>query len=115
VSLGFLHWLQTEAPATGERRGAPELLLRPDAMGSADGLSKHPYIRESRRIVALKTIVEQRGLDAVPARPLAAPFDDAVGIGWYPIDIHRAGRRRCRPELPDAAVPDSARALIPCA
>jgi hypothetical protein len=29
VSLGFLHWLQTEAPAEGERCGAPELRLRP--------------------------------------------------------------------------------------
>jgi hypothetical protein len=91
VSLGFLHWLQTEAPATGERRGAPELLLRPDAMGSADGLSKHPYIRESRRIVALKTIVEQEVSTQFQPGPLAAPFADAVGIGWYPIDIHRSG------------------------
>src|SRR5688572_5048473 len=49
VSLGFLYWLQQEAP---------ELKLRPDVMDTADGLSKHPYIRESRRIKALKTIVE---------------------------------------------------------
>ena len=42
VSLGFLHWLQTEAPTTGRAHGAPELKLRPDAMGSPDGLSKHP-------------------------------------------------------------------------
>src|SRR5438046_3335315 len=52
VSLGFVYWLQTEM-------GAPEIRLRPDVMGSADGLSKHPYIRESRRIRAKKTIVEQ--------------------------------------------------------
>src|SRR5204862_4284924 len=31
VSLGFLYWLQTD-------QGAPELKLRPDVMGSADGL-----------------------------------------------------------------------------
>jgi hypothetical protein len=91
VSLGFLHWLQTEAPASGERRGAPELLLRPDAMGSADGLSKHPYIRESRRIVALKTIVEPEVSAQFQHGPVSAPFADSVGIGWYPIDIHRSG------------------------
>jgi len=91
VSLGFLHWLQTEAPATGDRKGAPEIMLRPDAMGTADGLSKHPYIRESRRIVALKTIVEQEVSTQFQAGPLAAPFADSVGIGWYPIDIHRSG------------------------
>ena len=59
VSLGFLHWLQTEAPAAGGRLGAPELKLRPDIMGTPDGLAKHPYIRESRRIKALRTVVEQ--------------------------------------------------------
>jgi len=83
--------LQTEAPASGEWRGAPELKLRPDLMGSADGLAKHPYIRESRRIVALKTIVEQEVSTQFQAGPRAARFDDSVGIGWYPIDIHRAG------------------------
>jgi hypothetical protein len=91
VSLGFLHWLQTEAPATGERRGAPEILLRADVMGTADGVSKHPYIRESRRIVALKTIVEQDVSTQFQPGALAARFADSVGIGWYPIDIHRAG------------------------
>jgi len=91
VSLGFLHWLQTEAPTTGDRRGAPEIMLRPDAMGTADGLSKHPYIRESRRIVALKTIVESEVSAQFQPGPVAAPFAESVGIGWYPIDIHRSG------------------------
>ena len=91
VSLGFLHWLQTEAPATGKRLGAPEIRLRADAMGTADGLSKHPYIRESRRIQAKKTIVEQEVSERYQAGPRAAHFADSVGIGWYPIDIHRSG------------------------
>ena len=91
VSLGFLHWLQTEAPTTGSERAAPELRLRADIMGSADGLSKHPYIRESRRIVARKTVLEHEVSAQLQAGPRAAAFADSVGIGWYPIDIHRAG------------------------
>lgn len=91
ASLGFLHWLQTEAPAAAGRNGAPELMLRPDVMGSADGLSKHPYIREARRIKAVRTVVEQDVSAAVQRGPRAAHFDDSVGVGWYPIDIHRAG------------------------
>ena len=91
VSLGFLHWLQTEAPASGTRHGAPEIRLRPDAMGSADGLSKHPYIREPRRLKALKTIVEQEVSVKHQRGPRAAHFADSVGVGWYPIDIHRSG------------------------
>ncbi len=91
VSLGFLHWLQTEAPATGTRLGAPEIRLRPDVMGSADGLSKFPYIREARRIRARKTVVEQEVSAHHQPGPRAAHFADSVGVGWYPIDIHRSG------------------------
>jgi len=91
VSLGFLHWLQTEAPTAGSAHGAAELKLRPDAMGSPDGLSKHPYIRESRRIVALTTVREQDVSAHFQSGPRAAHCVDSVGVGWYPIDIHRAG------------------------
>ena len=91
VSLGFLHWLQTEAPAEADRLGAPELRLRPDVMGTDDGLSKHPYIREARRIRALRTVVEQDVSAEYQRGPRAAHFPDSVGLGWYPIDIHRSG------------------------
>ena len=84
VSLGFLYWLQTE-------QAAPELLLRTDVMDTADGLSKHPYIRESRRIRARTTIVEQEVSAHYQKGPRAAQFPDSVGVGWYPIDIHRSG------------------------
>ena len=91
ASLGFLHWVQTEAPAEADRLGAPELKLRPDIMGSADGLAKFPYIRECRRIKALRTIVEQDVSAHFQPGPVAAHFEDSIGVGWYPIDIHRAG------------------------
>ncbi len=90
VSLGFLHWVQTEAPAAG-RFGAPELELRPDIMDTPDGLAKFPYIREARRIKALRPVVEQDVSVAFQKGPRAAHFADSVGVGWYPIDIHRAG------------------------
>jgi len=91
ASLGFLHWVQTEAPATGERRGASELKLRPDIMDTSDGLAKFPYIRESRRIRAIKTVVEREVSTAFQAGSRAQHFIDSVGIGWYPIDIHNSG------------------------
>lgn len=91
VSLGFLYWLQTEAPASGELNGAPELKLRPDIMGTVDGLAKFPYIRESRRIKSLRTIVEQDVSSNHQQGVRAAHFEDSVGVGWYPIDIHRSG------------------------
>jgi hypothetical protein len=91
ASLGFLYWLQTEAPAAGDRKGAPELRLEPAIMGTGDGLSKYPYIRECRRIRALRTIVEQDVSAACQKGPRSAHFADSIGVGWYPIDIHRAG------------------------
>jgi hypothetical protein len=92
ASLGFLYWLQTEAPAAGDRKGAPELRLEPAIMGTCDGLSKYPYIRECRRIRALRTIIEQDVSAYFQKGPRSAHFEDSIGVGWYPIDIHRAGK-----------------------
>ena len=91
VSLGFLHWLQTAAPSSDDRLGAAELHLRADVMDTDDGLAKHPYIREARRIRALRTILEQDVSIEFQAGRRAEHFVDSVGVGWYPIDIHRSG------------------------
>jgi hypothetical protein len=123
ASLGFLHWVQTEAPTAADRLGAPELRLQPDIMGTTDGVAKFPYIRESRRIKALRTIVEQDVSAHFQNGPTAARFEDSVGVGWYPIDIHRAGPEdvgiscRTRPfQIPlGALVPVRLRNLIAAA
>lgn len=85
LSLGFLHWLQTECPRDDGGSGYPELMLRPDVMGTSDGLALRPYVREGRRLRALGTVVEQ---DLTPDTARARPMADAVGLGWYPIDVH---------------------------
>jgi hypothetical protein len=91
VSLGFVHWLQTDVTDPSGARGFPSLRLHPETMGSQDGLSKHPYIREGRRLRALHRVVEQDVAVAHHPGPRARHFDDSVGVGWYPIDIHQAG------------------------
>lgn len=91
VSLGFLHWLQTEAPRPGAAPGFPEFRPRPDVFATDDALGKHPYIRECRRIRALKTIVEQEVSAEYQRGARARHFEDSVGVGWYPIDIHNSG------------------------
>jgi len=98
LSLGFLHWLQTEVPRDDDgspelaagpaRRGYPELRLRPDITGTSDGLAKFPYIRESRRILARKRILEQEISAYQQPGARAAHFPDSVGVGWYSIDVH---------------------------
>ena len=91
VSLGFLHWLQTEAPRPAGGRGFPELRPRLDVFDSADALGKYPYIRECRRLRGLRTVREHEVSADHQSGARAAFFGDSVGIGWYPIDIHRAG------------------------
>lgn len=88
LSLGFLYWLQTEAPRDEGGTGYPELMLRADIMGTNDGLSKFPYIRESRRLRTKYTIVESDIVVIENPGPRARNFDDTLGIGHYPVDIH---------------------------
>jgi hypothetical protein len=48
-----------------------------------------PYIRESRRVKAEFTIVEQHIAEAArPGQIYAEPYRDSVGIGYYRIDLH---------------------------
>ncbi|MFW5748305.1 MAG: FAD-dependent oxidoreductase [Chloroflexota bacterium] len=88
LSLGFLRWLQTECPRDDGGFGYPELRLRPDVMGTADGLSKAPYIRESRRIDALETVEPADIVAEANDGARARHRWDSIGIGWYAMDLH---------------------------
>ena len=95
LSLSLLYWLQTEAPRPDGGQGWSGLKLRTDIMGTADGIAKFPYIRESRRIMPLFRILEEhvgkenRMLVAGKKNSdTSALFNDSVGIGYYHIDLH---------------------------
>ncbi len=95
LSLSLFYWLQTEAPRPDGGLGWPGLRLRGDLMGTLDGLAKYPYIRESRRIKAVFTVLEEHvGAEnrklvvGEEAGKKAAEFYDSVGIGYYHIDLH---------------------------
>jgi hypothetical protein len=97
LSLSLLYWMQTEAPRPDGKSGYPGLYLRPDLVGTDDGLAMAPYYRESRRIKAVFTVTEKHvglfgryGVDAKGRKPdmTAEPFPDSVGIGQYNIDLH---------------------------
>jgi len=83
LSLSLLYWMQTD-------QGWKGLRLRKDVVGTTDGLAKAPYTRESRRIKAEFTILEQHVAATGDDQGLAAVFDDSVGIGCYRIDLHPA-------------------------
>ena len=96
LSLSLFYWLQTEAPRPDGGQGWRGLRLRGDVVGTDDGLAKAPYIRESRRIRALFTVLEQHvgttartTLTGKTGQELTAErFADSVGVGSYRIDLH---------------------------
>jgi len=90
ASLSFVYWLQTECPRDdGSGSGYPNIRVRPDEFGTSDGTAAQPYIRESRRIRAQYTIVQQDLDSNYNAGPRAKNYHDSCGIGFYGgLDIH---------------------------
>ena len=88
LSLSLLYWLQTAVPREDGRVGWPGLRPCGEVLGTSDGLAKAPYLRESRRIKARYTVLEDHVGKESRGAPKAAHFEDSVGIGYYRIDLH---------------------------
>ena len=95
LTLSLIYWLQTEAPnpQTGGK-GFPGIRARGDVFGTADGLAQYPYIRESTRIKAEFTMLEQHfRTDLEPTKHGPRKYPDSIGVGGYRIDIHKPARK----------------------
>jgi hypothetical protein len=129
LSLSLFYWMQTEAPRPDGGAGFRGLRLRPDITDTPDGLAKSVYVRESRRIQAEFTILQQH-VDAEVRQMLfkdteqasrAEVYRDSVGVGCYRIDLHPSVRgvnyidRSCLPfQIPlGALLPIRVENLIP--
>lgn len=89
LSYSMLYYLQTECPrADGKGKGYPGLRLRGDITGTEHGLAMAPYVRESRRIKAVTTVLEQHLSLDVRGSKGAVQYPDSVGVGMYRIDLH---------------------------
>lgn len=92
LSLSFLYWLQTECPRRDGKTGWKGIRLRRDLFDTEDGLALYPYIRESRRIKALTTVLEEHvgteNRKLVSGDDKAFLFWDSVGLGQYHLDLH---------------------------
>ncbi|MCT9820806.1 FAD-dependent oxidoreductase [Microbacterium sp. W1N] len=122
LAKSLLYWLQTDVPRPDGGKGYPGIRLRADIAGTADGFAQYPYIRESRRIVAKQTIVEQEVALSVRGDQPAPVYPDSVGVGHYFwIDRHPStvsGRHQS--DLPQpfeiplgALIPQRVRNLLP--
>ena len=93
--------------------------LADEVLGTRDGLAKAPYIRESRRIIARTTILEQEIASAWNEKPRRR--EDSIGVGHYHIDLHKTTKtgammfEEAQPfEIPlSAMIPVRIRNLIP--
>lgn len=92
LSFSLIYWLQTEAPRPDGGQGYPGIRLRKDVLGTEDGLAKHPYIRESRRIKAVHTITEHDVSLDIRGTQGIRRYEDSVGVGSYPLDLHMTTR-----------------------
>ncbi|MGV2901425.1 FAD-dependent oxidoreductase [Microbacterium sp. AGC62] len=89
LSRSLLYWLQTEAPRPDGGVGWPGLRLAPQVTGTPDGFAMMPYFRESRRIRAERTILEQDFDRDLRDGRGAERYPDTVGVGhYYWIDRH---------------------------
>lgn len=86
LTRSFVYYLQTEVPRHDHGYGYPEMVIQPDVLGTTDGFAMYPYIRESRRIKALKTITEEDV--SAQANESIPHVEDSVGVGCYHIDLH---------------------------
>ncbi|HEX7063688.1 MAG TPA: FAD-dependent oxidoreductase [Bacillales bacterium] len=92
LSLSMVYWLQTEAPRPDGGKGYPGLRLRPDVLGTQDGLAKVPYIRESRRIQSLYTVTEGDVSKELRGAQGIRRYQESIGVGCYHLDIHHTTR-----------------------
>lgn len=78
----YIHYLQSN--------GVADLKPRGDLTWTQDGIAIEPYIRESRRGVALTTIRHEDVAESFfPGQARAKGFDDSLGIGQYHyLDLH---------------------------
>ena len=89
LSRSLLYWLQTEAPRPDGGTGWPGLRTCPQITGTDDGFAMVPYFRESRRIKAERTILEQDFDKQLRDGRGAENYPDSVGVGhYYWIDRH---------------------------
>lgn len=114
LTLSLVYWLQNEAPRPDGGIGWPGVQLRPDLSGTVDGLAMAPYHRESRRIQAEFTVLEQHvSAEGREGEVVSTPFWDSVGVGLYPIDIHNGAGGAAAFSIPTLPFTIPLGALIP--
>ncbi len=86
-ALAWHHWFKQHAP---EGMDPGQITIAPDVLGTGHGLSKLPYIRDTRRSIGLdQFVLTLSDLIGEPGATTGRQFPDTVALGAYPVDVHR--------------------------
>jgi hypothetical protein len=86
-ALAWHEWFKRHAP---EHVGNARISLARDVLGAAHGLSKLPYVRDTRRSIGIDDFILRFSDLTGPARQqVGTKFADRVALGAYPADVHR--------------------------
>lgn len=84
-AIGWYRWLRDREP----RGRGSHLSMAADVFGTAHGLSKFPYLRDTRRSIGIGDfILTAQDLTTSPTGRTGRAFADRVAIGLYNGDIH---------------------------
>jgi hypothetical protein len=85
-ALAWHEWFKSKAP---EKVDSRRITLARGVLGTGHGLSKLPYIRDTRRSIGLTDFVLKFDELSGPAsQKTGAKFPDRVALGAYPADVH---------------------------
>jgi len=85
-AFAWARWYLQKAPSNSKLR----YKLNKEILGTSHGLSKMPYIRDTRRSIGIDDFILKFSdlKDGNSSDPIANPFPDRVAIGAYVADIH---------------------------
>jgi hypothetical protein len=85
-ALAWHYWFKEHAPKPFE---PGQVVLDRESLGTGHGLSKLPYIRDTRRSIGLDGfILKAADLTGPPSQKTGKRFMDRVALGAYTADIH---------------------------
>ena len=90
-ALAWHYWLKANVP---EGIMPEQITIAPSVLGTAHGLSKVPYVRDTRRSIGLDGFVLRLGdMTGSTTQVTGTKFADRVAIGAYASDIHPLAER----------------------
>ncbi len=80
------HWFRSQTPKALD---AKSIVLVNSVLDTGHGLSKLPYVRDTRRSIGIdRFLLTIDDLVGMPSDRTGNPFADTIAIGAYPADVH---------------------------